>query len=386
MNNDILIKYLENTINNISQVFEFKIYDVLKMDYEEMDDNKINGIANISSGIPDPIFELGQTPVTMQVEFIYPVERQEAVKQTLTDLATNTAGIVLENSTLDPALGGYTGVQITYPLQGNYTNGMLGQIIKSRIICYFDINERAVLANQVKLSIQNGTQDVAKSLSGTYYVKNINYSAVTLPDDYTADQTYYTLTDGEYVVADVTSESIGTYYVQNVTYTAVELPNDYTANTIYYILDGEEYKEYNSTLSGWYFTNGNRVLLPTAYKANTLYEEAVWQFIPCYKHVITRHRLSTTNKFENNKEMQTINDGQSIDISIAVPSIKGSVVNSIKDDMLKGENTQKLFSFKETDESGDKFYWDMLASGDFTYEIIPGDTVLLKILFVYGRK
>ena len=84
--------------------------------------------------------------------------------------------------------------------------------------------------------------------------------------------------------------------------------------------------------------------------------------------------------------MQTINDGQSIDFSLAVPSIKGSVINEIKDDMLLGLNTQKSYVFRFKDESRAILFENMIASGDFSYEVVPGDTVIFKILFVYKRK
>jgi hypothetical protein len=84
--------------------------------------------------------------------------------------------------------------------------------------------------------------------------------------------------------------------------------------------------------------------------------------------------------------MQTVNDGQSIDFSLAIPSVKGSVINEIKDDMLLGINTQKSYIFKFTDENGEKLFKNMIASGDFSYEVVPGDTVIFKILFVYKRK
>ena len=72
-------------------------------------------------------------------------------------------------------------------------------------------------------------------------------------------------------------------------------------------------------------------------------------------------------------------------MKITVPSVKGSVINQIKDDMLLGLNTQKGYVFRFTDESGEKLFEDMVASGDFSYEIVPGDTVIFKILFVYKR-
>jgi hypothetical protein len=149
------------------------------------------------------------------------------------------------------------------------------------------------------------------------------------------------------------------------------------------------YREINSTLvSKYYVLDGGKykqVSLPTQYTPNTQYYVYDFEKVPFYKYVITRHRLSTTNKYENNPEMQTVNDGQSIDFSLAVPSIKGSVINQIKDDMLLGANIQKGYAFRFTDESGPKVFENMVASGDFSYDVVPGDTVIFKILFVYKR-
>ena len=58
----------------------------------------------------------------------------------------------------------------------------------------------------------------------------------------------------------------------------------------------------------------------------------------------------------------------------------------IKNDMLLGLNTQKTYMFKFSDESGGKLFKNMIASGDFSYEVVPGDTIIFKILFVYKRK
>ena len=309
MKTETLIRFIENTINNVSPNFEYKIYDALKMDREEMDVNKINGLARISSGVLDPVSGLGQSSVQILVEFIYPTERIEAVKSTLENVAMNCAGLVINNEvalgyeevdvdentsgtyytkegniytavelptgyvqgeTYYKKLTGTTGVSINYPIQGNYFNGTMGETAKSRLICFFDINEKAVLSNSVITEI--------------------------MKDD-------------------------GTY-----------------------------------------------------------------EKISVFKETITRHRISTTNKFENDEEMRTINDGQSIDISLAVPSIAGSVINSIKDDMLTGQNIDKTYNLRITDENGVKNFNNMIASGDFSYEIVAGDTLIFKILFVYKKE
>lgn len=309
MKTETLVKYVEDVINNTTTNFTYKIYDSLKMDNVVMDVDKINGIARISSGVPDPISGLGQSSVSMVIEFIYPTSRIEAVKETLENVSMQTAGLVIDNfialgyeeidvneNTIGTyytrsgdvytqvtlptqyvagekyykKLSGTTGVSINYPVQGNYFNGTMGETAKSRLICYFDINERAVLSNMTKIEIMD--------------------------------------------------------------------------------------------------SNGN------------------WQNIPIFKHTITRHRLSTTNKYENQEEMRTINDGQSIDFSLAVPSIQGSVINQIKDDMLLGLNIDKEYTLRFTDESGPKEFDHMIASGDFSYEMVAGDTIVFKILFVYKKE
>lgn len=309
MKTETLVKYVEEFINSTSTNFEYKIYDSLKMDNIIMDVNKINGIARISSGVPDPISGLGQSSVSMMIEFIYPTSRIEAVKETLENVSMSAAGLVIDNFAVlgyeevdvdenttgtfytyngsnytevelplgyEPGakyykkLSGTTGVSINYPVQGNYFNGTMGETAKSRLICYFDINEKAVLSNMTKIEIMD--------------------------------------------------------------------------------------------------------------------ENGQYQNIPIFKHTITRHRLSTTNKYENNEEMKTINDGQSIDLSLAVPSIKDSIINQIKDDMLLGLNVDKTYTLRFTDESGPKVFENMIASGDFSYEIVAGDTIVFKILFVYKKE
>lgn len=539
---DYLINKIEELINASSTNFEFKIYDSLKMDNEKMDINKINGIARVTGGGFEPIANLGQGSVTISVEFIYPYERLDAVNETLQNVAKGSAGLVVENSIFSEELQGTTGIAITYPIQGNYYNGTMGETAKSRLVCYFDINEKAVLSNDVKIGIVNGYEEANKELKGEYFIlENSTYKEVTLPKDYEENTQYYiykenaeglpkeyrqvdgllfnipkdyenvgyinlgimpnqdTSLELEYDISEIHSNNfiVGnnslngsfdvwgysngnimygfgsqtnmTYNIsasagQNVkiklgkeTYINDELAttfevedfsldkpiwigtwagtndvpnancssmkvlkcniyqNDVLTNQFvpcYRIVDnkagfydiiekkfvesvgnvvkGEDfYEEVNKTLNGVYFTRSNdkytRVVLPQDYTGDTQYYQYSFEDIPYYKYVITRHRLSTTNKYENNVEMKTVNDGQSIDFSLAVPSVKGSVINKIKDDMLLGLNTQKAYVFKFVDESGKKIFENMIASGDFSYEIVPGDTVIFKILFVYKR-
>lgn len=536
---DYLIDKIEELINASSTNFEFKVYDSLKMDGEKMDVNKINGIARVTGGGFEPIANLGQGSVTISVEFIYPYERLEAVNETLQNVAKGSAGLVVQNSSFDAELQGTTGIAITYPIQGNYYNGTMGETAKSRLVCYFDINEKAVLANDVKIEIIKGYEDSNKTLNGEYFVENNGvYAKKELPQDYEENTKYYvyapnreglpseyreltyiaintpkdmanlqyidlgikanqdtdieikfdvnsvggtqfnfaidfgialdsealtysrgtsfnnqypnniavgqqitfklgketyfngelikTFEDEDFETAN--NLSIGTWLSQNsqpngnVMSMNIYHCNIYSGGEIikqlipcyritdnrvgmYDLINGEFldnvassnfgkgqdiYAEANSTLSGKYLMleNGKyiEVLLPRDYTADTNYYAYVFEDIPYYKYVITRHRHSTTNKYENNKEMQTVNDGQSIDFSLAVPSIRGSVTNGIKNDMLTGDNTQKSYLFRFTDEDGEKLFYDMLPSGDFSYESVPGDTVIFKILFVYKRK
>lgn len=534
---DYLIQKIQELINASSTNFEFRVYDSLKMDKEKMDINKINGIARVVSGGFEPIASLGQGSVTISVEFIYPYERLEAVNETLQNVAQGSAGLVVQNSSFSEDLQGTTGIAITYPIQGNYYNGTMGETAKSRLVCYFDINEKAVLANDVKIEIQNGYQENNKLLKGNYLlVENFTPREVKLPENYEQNKIYY-----EYAYKEIDglpNNYQGLEYIQmntprdldNMQYIdlgfkgnqnhSIELKFKYNvydeyahtmgyfsfgiqltpANYFYYtygssdnsygfpltnrdiitiklgkecyfngelvhtfedttfetlqnmiiggflyengvpynqataqmnvyeckVYDGttlikhlvpcvndngevgmydligrvfmgndgsgefvKGYREINSTLKGRYYVLENgvykSVVLPSQYLANTIYYTYDFEKVPYYKYVITRHRLSTTNKYENNTEMKTVNDGQSIDFSLAVPSIKGSVINEIKDDMLLGLNTQKSYVFRFTDESGAKIFEDMIASGDFSYEIVPGDTVIFKILFVYKR-
>lgn len=536
---EYLINKIEELINASSTNFEFRVYDSLKMDKEKMDINKINGIARVVSGGFEPIASLGQGSVTLSVEFIYPYERLEAVNETLQMVAQGSAGLVVANSSFSEELQGTTGIAITYPIQGNYYNGTMGETAKSRLVCYFDINEKAVLANNVKIEIQSGYQENNKFLKGDYLVvENFIPRPVELPKDYQENTIYYEyaykdidglpsgyqgleyiqmntprdldnmqyidlgfkgnqnhsiefkfkynvyeeydytmgslsfgigLTPSNYFYYNYGNDSYGftltnqdimtiklgkeCYYNGNLVNTFADTTfqtsnnmiiggflysyidnnwvpdNDRTAQINVYeckVYNGttlikhlvpcvnnngevgmydlighvfmgnagsgefvKGYKEVNSTLKGRYYflENGvyKSVVLPTKYSANTIYYTYDFEKVPYYKYVITRHRLSTTNKYENNPEMKTVNDGQSIDFSLAVPSIKGSVINQIKDDMLLGLNTQKGYAFRFTDESGAKLFEDMIASGDFSYEIVPGDTVIFKILFVYKR-
>lgn len=539
---DYLINKIEELINASSTNFEFKIYDSLKMDNEKMDINKINGIARVTGGGFEPIANLGQGSVTISVEFIYPYERLDAVNETLQNVAKGSAGLVVENSIFSEELQGTTGIAITYPIQGNYYNGTMGETAKSRLVCYFDINEKAVLSNDVKIGIVNGYEEANRELKGEYFIlENSTYKEVVLPKDYEENTQYYTYrenadglpkeyrqVDGllfntpkdfenigyinlgimpnqdtslelEYDISEIhstnfivgnaslsssfdvwgynngnimydfgsqtnlsynISASVGQNvkiklgketYINDALATTFEVEdfsldkpiwigtwagindvpnancssmkvlkcNIYQNNVLtnqfipcYRIVDnkvgfydiierkfvesvgnvvkGEDfYEEVNKTLNGVYFTRSNdkytRVVLPQDYTGDTQYYQYTFEDIPYYKYVITRHRLSTTNKYENNVEMKTVNDGQSIDFSLAVPSIKGSVINKIKDDMLLGLNTQKAYVFKFVDESGEKLFENMIASGDFSYEIVPGDTVIFKILFVYKR-
>ena len=351
-------------------------------------------------------------------------------------MAQSTAGLVVQNSSLGADLQGTTGIAITYPIQGNYYNGTMGETAKSRLICYFDINERAVLANDITIQIANNVFSVGnfeRVTQGEYYVlEDGEYKKVILPNDYEQGKDYYL---PEYSEKFNTEFDIWTYNEDTDSYTSINWPIDYEPGvTYYYMEDGEmlpipygnfyersdfkvdgeyQYKLVNIPydmqlrktycyISGYskesvdvyavgeYFIkdkdgNYKSVILPRDWAKDTEYYSASYETIPYYKQVITRHRLSTTNKYENNSEMQTVNDGQSIDISLAVPSIRGSVINKIKDDMLKGLNIDKTYILRYVDESDVVIFDKMMPSGDFTNELVPGDTVIFKILFVYKR-
>lgn len=435
---EYLIQKIEDLVNASSTNFEFKVYDSLKMDNEKMDINKINGIARVTGGGFEPIASLGQGSVTISVEFIYPYERLEAVNETLQNVAQNSAGLVVQNSSLGADLQGTTGIAITYPIQGNYYNGTMGETAKSRLVCYFDINEKAVLANDVKIQIydiyENNPDTFEDITQGEYYVEeNGEYKKVLLPNEYTDETIYYL---PEYKIAIDTSQGIyrydgtnyiyinfpneyepgedyywfdtefdiyrkienGNYYTRSeyqvegkYIYTAVEIPYDLQEDMEYYSIYRYNQANVNVYVNGIYFVKDNKgyftaVNLPKEWTKGTNYYNYALRNIPYYKQVITRHRLSTTNKYKNNPEMQTINDGQSLDISLAVPSISGSVMNKIKDDLLTGENINKPYTFRFVDESEAKIFENMIVSGDFSYEVVPGDTVIFKILFVYKRK
>ena len=431
---EYLIQKIEELVNASSTNFEFKVYDSLKMDNQKMDINKINGIARVTAGGFEPIASLGQGSVTISVEFIYPYERLEAVNETLQSVAQNSAGLVVKNSSFSPDLIGTTGIAITYPIQGNYYNGTMGETAKSRLICYFDINEKAVLANDVKIEICGSYKpdDISFMTTGTYYKKvnnsfypvhlpndynvndlpyyqinsydkafdtdggifikyNDNYMSIQWPQDYVPGETYYWYDEGYFRKIEP-----GEYYERSdflidgeYKYTKVQIPNQMQEFKTYYVVG--DYSEVDVTiLEGvWYVASDNgykAVKIPQDYVVGTTYYTEIWEEVPYYKQVITRHRLSTTNKYENNSEMQTINDGQSIDISLAVPSIKGSVINDIKRDMIKGTHVNNVYQFRITDEDYQPYYlYNMIASGDFSYEVVPGDTVIFKILFVYKR-
>lgn len=435
---EYLIQKIEDLVNASSTNFEFKVYDSLKMDNVKMDINKINGIARVTGGGFEPIASLGQGSVTISVEFIYPYERLEAVNETLQNVAQGSAGLVVPNDSLGADLQGTTGIAITYPIQGNYYNGTMGETAKSRLICYFDINEKAVLANDVKIQfidINEKSHDTFEDMTqGEYYIEeNGEYKKVILPNDYKENTDYYL---PEYSVAINTDMGIWKY--ENGSYVPIDFPDEYEPDETYYWLDADRnvyrkiengtyylrseyqvdgkyeytevqipyslelYKEYytqssyynvgqvNVYASGLYWVEENGdyklVNLPKDWEKDTTYYSTIISNIPYYKQVLTRHRLSTTNKYENNSEMQTVNDGQSFDISLAVPSIKDSIMNKIKDDMLMGRNIDKTYAFRFTDESDEvKIFANMIASGDFSYEVVPGDTVIFKILFVYKR-
>jgi hypothetical protein len=436
---EYLIQKIEDLVNASSTNFEFKVYDSLKMDNEKMDINKINGIARVTGGGFEPIASLGQGSVTISVEFIYPYERLEAVNETLQNVAQSTAGLVVQNSSLGADLQGTTGIAITYPIQGNYYNGTMGETAKSRLICYFDINEKAVLANDVKIQFVSVYEDYAETFDdmtqGEYYVKEgDNYKKVILPNDYKRDTEYYlpeysVAIDTEYGIYEYDGENYttinfpqdykvgktyywrnmgqnkyyeitpGTYYTRSeyqvegkYIYTKVTIPYDLQERTVYYSQSGYyNAGTINVSANGLYFIKDNKgyykaVNLPKDWVKGQEYYSSTLVNIPYYKQVITRHRISTTNKYENNTEMQTVNDGQSIDISLAVPSISGSIMNQIKDDLLMGRNIDKPYTFRFVDESEAKIFENMIASGDFSYEVVPGDTVIFKILFVYKRK
>lgn len=436
---EYLIQKIEDMFNASSTNFEYKIYDSLKMDNVELDVNKINGLARIVSGSVEPIQNLGQASVTLSVEFIYPYERIDAVNETCRNVAAASAGLVIDNSSLDADLTGTTGIAISYPIQGNYYNGTMGESAKSRIVGYFDINELAVLSNNVKLYISNtfGEININNYFTiGTYYwLHNGEYIEVQMPQDYDIGeaQNYYSITDWNYEIG-----IDGIYTKSGSTYTLVaNWPQDYVPGTDYYTQDivsgdwvklpssGVYYERSQYQVDGEYtytkvnapyeMSDGYRyytpvytqadilikageffyldedgyklVYLPTEFKNDTRYYlPNNYERIPYLKQVITRHRLSTTNKYLNDDEMRTVNDGQSIDISLVVPSIKNSIINGIKKDMMLGIGTQKTYQLQMTDESSTVYnFYNMFASGDFTYETTPGDVALFKLLFVYKR-
>lgn len=436
---EYLIQKIEDMFNVATTNFEYKIYDSLKMDNEELDVNKINGLARIVSGSVEPIQNLGQANLTLSIEFIYPYERIDAVNETCRNVAAMSAGLVIDNSSLNAELNGTTGIAISYPVQGNYYNGTVGESAKSRIICYFDINEKAVLSNKVKYYITNtfSTVDIDRLFTiGTYYkLENGQYISVQLPQDYDFDygNNYYERYDYEYsfgILDYIYTESGGVYtpvanwpedYVPETRYYYREMTtgnwevlpshgtywqrSDYQVNGQYvytekiapYEIQLEKryytpkYRKIDVKISEgeYFYLDGDYILvhLPQQFQNGvTYYQPSNYEEIPYVKAVLTRHRISTTNKYLNDTEMRTVNDGQSIDISLVVPSIKDSLINIIKDDMVHGLKTQAVYQLKMLDESGYTHnFYNMMASGDFSYETTPGEVALFKILFVYKR-
>lgn len=200
MDNEVLIKIVEDLLNSIDGTFDYKIYDVLKMDSTEVDTKKINGIAEVTNGMFEPIKGLSDSSVEMSIDFVFPVERLEEVKRVFTEASKQSVGLILNNSEIVAGYTGSTEILITYPTQGVYNADTMGENITAQLVVYFDINENSVFSNSVTIAIQGERYDeddeVTSTTTGTYYTRSGTapdyvYTAVTLPSEYVAETTYY---------------------------------------------------------------------------------------------------------------------------------------------------------------------------------------------------
>lgn len=200
MNSNKLIQYIQTLIDAQAGDYKFKIYDSLSMDYEHKDPAKINGIANVTNGLISAIPGLVQQSITISVKFIYPVQRLEYVKDVLERVAAASAGVVVQNSIIDPTETGSTGVNIVYPIENTRQINTVGETIAANLYCYFVVNDKMILANDIKLDIGTGVYQedstVTAETVGIYWYKDSsgNWIMSTLPADYVEGRTYYTET------------------------------------------------------------------------------------------------------------------------------------------------------------------------------------------------
>lgn len=156
------------------------------------------------------------------------------------------------------------------------------------------------------------------------------------------------------------------------------------------IMNGYEEATVTSETTGTYYilSDGNyvAVTLPAQYNSEETYYSVKWERIVYYKAKLSRTLNGETDDYDNYDEKMSYNQSQAINITMSVPSIRGSVINSIKRDKIRGLNINKSYNIKLTDDDGEFVFEDMIASGNFINEFVPGSDVKIDISFVYKKK
>jgi hypothetical protein len=446
---DNLITIVEGLLNDNSSTFNFKVYNALKTDRESYDVDKINGLAEVVSGGYEPISGLEQSSTQILVRFNYPVERKTEVLSVLQKVSQASAGYVVQNSTINENLSGTTVLKIDYPIQGTFDNDTLGETITSTIICYFVINQKIVIGNEVKIYINNGFYYVAlnprPSLTGNYYVvwedetkigdtfdslqflgideitpPSINATSLigiipteispviigrTSDDNSHSFFTVYGIDGGntQYVLKQrgqtysigngaITISAIAEAWYKitgflNGTYTSEIIEATIFYNyTITYINSNLAFRALESvfntvTTLPRYFER----TLPEEYNSQVLNyyrKEYTYEEIKYYELKYNRTREAVMNNVKNSIEKVGYNKTQFASFNLAVPSIRNTVINSIKNDLMLGTNTNQTYSIKYIDESGIKIFNNMIASGEFNSISKPGTEVTFQISFI----
>lgn len=222
-------------------------------------------------------------------------------------------------------------------------------------------------------------QNASKASAGAIILNNTINASYTGVSNFTIDYpiqgTYTTDTLGEGITSTLMCTFVSNEKIVMGNEVELYIQNGYVIDeTVTIETEGTYY-----TKSGTIYTE---VTLPADYVAETDYYSKNWEQILFYNLKYNRTRNGEPTPFDNSIENLTLNSTQMSSFSLSVPSIRDSVINGIKSEMMYGTEMNKSYSLRFVDETLDITFDDMVATGSFTQDIKSGSEVVYQISFV----
>lgn len=134
-----------------------------------------------------------------------------------------------------------------------------------------------------------------------------------------------------------------------------------------------------------FFTINDKNVLSNQCKAEILNDEGEYEEILFNVLDINVNRETDSDNYANSKEKESFNKSQFLSLDFSLPSVRGSMINKIKNDIINLNNLNKAYTIKYTDELGEHIYENMIATGQFKLRNQRGADVGFNISFVKKR-